>query len=463
MNICRKRSLVSIGTHDLDTVQAPFTYSARVPEKIKFVPLNKTQEYDAVELFKLYESDAHLKRFLDIIRDKPVYPLVTDSNDVVLSLPPIINSNHSKITLDTKNVLIEITATDLTKANIVLNVITTMFSVYCDDKYAVEPVDIVYPNGEVQTTPDFTPRVFEVDSDYVNRLIGVDLNSSEILGYLDKAGLKGTLGKHPLAPNADSITMQGSEPIKGELISVEVPPTRADIIHSCDIIEDIAISFGYNKIPRAMIELATVGKPLPLNKLGRLIRHELAYSGFIEVLPLSLCSHDELFKMLQRKDGGNEAVVLANPMTIEYQVCRTLLLPGVLKTIRENKGIALPFKVFEVGDVVLKDSTKERMARNEKRLCVAYSNKSAKFELVQGILDRVMAMLNVSNYFLRPIDDEQNDCEGGGMYLPKRGAHIVYNDNVVLGSIGILHPNVLGNFSLEYPVSTFEINIEPFV
>ena len=49
--------------------------------------------------------------------DSPVYPVVEDSNGVVLSLPPIINGDHSKITLSTKNILIECTATDLTKVH----------------------------------------------------------------------------------------------------------------------------------------------------------------------------------------------------------------------------------------------------------------------------------------------------------------------------------------------------------
>ena len=53
-NICRKRTLVSVGTHDLDTVSAPFVYKALEPSKIRFIPLNKTKEYNAIELMDLY-------------------------------------------------------------------------------------------------------------------------------------------------------------------------------------------------------------------------------------------------------------------------------------------------------------------------------------------------------------------------------------------------------------------------
>ncbi|KAJ1937646.1 phenylalanine--tRNA ligase subunit beta, partial [Linderina pennispora] len=124
-NICRKRTLVSIGTHDLDTVEGPFTYEARKPSDIKFVPLNQTEEMDGNRVIEFYESDLHIRKFLHIIRDSPVFPVIYDKNRTVMSLPPLINSQHSKITLDTKNVFIEITATDMTKVNVVLNILLT--------------------------------------------------------------------------------------------------------------------------------------------------------------------------------------------------------------------------------------------------------------------------------------------------------------------------------------------------
>ena len=54
-NICRRRQLVAIGTHDLDTLKGPFRYEARPPKDIKFIPLNKDKEYTAEELMTVYE------------------------------------------------------------------------------------------------------------------------------------------------------------------------------------------------------------------------------------------------------------------------------------------------------------------------------------------------------------------------------------------------------------------------
>jgi phenylalanyl-tRNA synthetase beta chain len=54
-NICRKRTLVAIGTHDLDTLKAPFTYEALPPKEIVFAPLNQTKAVDCVQMFEDFE------------------------------------------------------------------------------------------------------------------------------------------------------------------------------------------------------------------------------------------------------------------------------------------------------------------------------------------------------------------------------------------------------------------------
>merc|ERR1740122_724345 len=93
---------------------------------------------------EVMSTHQQLKKYLPIIRDSPVYPVIHDSNRVVLSLPPIINGEHSKIRLETRDVFIECTATDHTKANIVLNTVVAMFAEYCDKPFAAEPVEVIY-------------------------------------------------------------------------------------------------------------------------------------------------------------------------------------------------------------------------------------------------------------------------------------------------------------------------------
>lgn len=88
------------------------------------------------------------------------------------------------------------------------------------------------------------------------------------------------------------------------------------------------------------------------------------------------------------------AVSLANPKTKEYQVVRTSLLPGVLKTLKENKKHSLPIKIFEVGDTAIKDDSMERRSRNIRKVCATYSNKTSGLEQIHGLLDRTLQMLH---------------------------------------------------------------------
>ncbi|KAL0078849.1 DNA-binding transcription regulator [Phycomyces blakesleeanus] len=455
-NICRKRSLASMGTHDLDTIKGPFTYEALPHKDIKFIPLNKNVVMDGDQLMEHYTNDKHLGKFLDIIRESPVYPVVFDANRVVCSLPPIINSEHSKIKLSTKNVFIEITATDEHKANIVLSTLVAMFSEYCAKPFTVEPVEIVYPDNTVKVTPLIDRRLATAKIDYINSCTDLSLSSDEICALLGKMSLEASLNPKD----------------KNELL-VQVPPTRWDILHACDIMEDVAISYGYDNLTKRMPSVNTVASALPVNKLSDHARRELALSGFTEVAPLILCSHDENFKFLNRVDDNTEAIKLANPKTIEYQVVRTSLLPGILKTLNSNKKLPLPIKLFEVSDVGFKDETKERRARNERRVCATYTSKASGFEVIHGLLNRLMEMFMTSlisksstklGYW---IEESENPT-----YFPGRSAdiHLRYVDSetnerkeIVVGSFGVLHPTVLSNFDLTHPTTALEFNLEPFV
>lgn len=115
-----------------------------------------------------------MKQYLPIIKDSPVYPVMLDSNGVVLSLPPIINGEHSKITLNTKNVFIECTATDLAKAKIVLDTVVCMFSQYCKEKYTIEACEVLYPSEKSpRIYPELKYRTETISEKCVNSYIGI--------------------------------------------------------------------------------------------------------------------------------------------------------------------------------------------------------------------------------------------------------------------------------------------------
>ncbi|KAF0978333.1 hypothetical protein FDP41_002848 [Naegleria fowleri] len=452
-NICRKRTLVAIGTHDLDTIKAPFTYEALPPSQIKFAPLGQTQQFTATELFNFIDTDEkqkHLRPYLKIIKDSPVYPVIYDSNRQVLSLPPIINSDHSKIKVSTKNVFIECTATDLTKAKIVLNTMVTMFAEYCSKPFTVEQVKVEYED-HTQSANEITPILDDVEfsctTDYVNNRLGLDLSVEKMAELLKRMQLNASV-------------------VNEKTLKVLAPPTRSDVLHACDIMEDVAIAYGYNNIPKTFPKSSTIGKENELNKLSDMMRLEMSMAGYTEVLSLILCSHDEIFTFMRKHNDGKSAISVSQSQTKEFQTARISLIPGLLKTFQSNKILKLPIKLFECGDVVLIDETKDVGTRNNRRLAALFSSETSGLELIHGLVDRVMEVLAVpfefehekagtrDCYSIFPSNDES--------FLEGRQANIYYKGKKI-GIFGIIHPLVLKNFKIQLPVSVFEIDLEPFL
>ncbi|KXT17889.1 hypothetical protein AC579_5901 [Pseudocercospora musae] len=452
-NLARQRTLVSIGTHDLSTIEGPFSYDALPPEEIKFSPLNQEKVMNGREMMEFYESDKHLSRYLHIIGDSPVYPIIYDKNRTVLSMPPIINSNHSKITLNTTDVFIDITATDKTKLEIVNHIICAMFSMYCTEPFTVEPVNVVSKhNGESRVTPDLSPRPFQASLSFINSVCGLEESPESWSKLLAKM----------------AYDVRPSETDKDKL-DIDIPITRADVLHQADIMEDAAIAYGFNKLPQEFpTSIPAGGAGLPINTLSDIVRLE-AKSRWIEVMPLILCSHDENYAWLNQKDDG-KAVRLANPKTAEYQIVRTSLVPGLIKTIRENRKHEVPLKIFEVADVCYKDASLERRSRNERHFAAAWAGSKSGFEQVQGLLDTIMLALRypwipegkdrtgekAKGYWVEGHDDPTYLAgHAAAIYLKSAGKQVQR-----IGIFGMLHPKVLENFEIPYAMTALELNLE---
>jgi len=504
-NLCRHRTLVAIGTHDLDTIKGPFEYHAK--KDINFVPLtHESESLDVKELLDLYLNDPnykHLKPYVPIIYDSDCgYPVIQDSEGTVLSLPPIINGQKSKITLNTKNVFIECTATDATKANVVLDTMVTMFSEYCSQQYTVEPVYVSYVDEKGEEVDKFiTPQLFtrteRVSVDYINSMIGVYLQPEEIVDLCYKVQLAPAHVYKPdnenaideiIERNADNCKKCNDEPA---YVVVTVPPTRSDILHPVDVAEDIGIAYGFNNIPKHIPVASCVGAEQPINALTDKLRDEVARAGYMEVLTHGLVSYHDNYTALRRPVNKIDSVSLSNPANVEYQIVRTTLLPGLLKTLQHNKSTSFlkGFKVFEISDVVVTD--KEHMycntivgTKNVRKICAIYAGPTSGFEIIHGLVDRILSLCEVSpslacvnNSKKKGEDDQEKfrvvrenyeyaivENNEDPMFFTGRGASILLSTSKLkdecIGKFGILHPEVLKNFDIGYPASILEMDLE---
>ena len=442
-NLCRKRTLVSVGTHDMDTVKGPFRYDAVPRKDINFVPLKETEMLSGENFIEHYKKDLRLCKYLHMIENEPNFPLIRDSSDAVMSLPPIINSAHSAISLNTKNVFIEATAVDEYKANVCVNQIIAAFSYYCGDQFTIEPVLVQYEGGKEVVTPDLSIREMECKVDWMNTSIGIDWTAEEMAKSLTRMLLT--------AQVKDSNT-----------IKVRIPPTRSDILHAVDVMEDVAIAYGYDNIVKKAPCTLSTGRQCRSGKLTHMVRMEFAQAGYNEALTLSLASYDDCFTRLRKEKDMSVAVSIANPQTPEFQMVRISLLPGLLKSIFASIATPVPIKLFEVSDVVLKDGRQDTGARNERRVAAVYCNTTSALDSIHGLTDHILHMLdckpvskeNPDGYTITPSED--------ATFFSGRQAEVVCKGQK-LGIFGIVHPQVLKAFGISYPVTAMEINLQAFV
>ena len=136
---------------------------------------------------------------------------------------------------------------------------------------SVEPVRVVYPDGKALITPDISTRSTIAHKSYINECTGLSLSSDEICSLLGRMSLVAKIS-----------------PGNNDELLVQIPPTRPDILHECDIMEDAAIAYGFNNLPKTFPATNTVAQPLAISKLSDLVRVEWAMAGWVEVLPLIL-------------------------------------------------------------------------------------------------------------------------------------------------------------------------------
>lgn len=426
-SIGRNRSLVAIGTHDLSKINGEITYSTVDLEDVNFIPLNSKSIINGANLENFYSKDKKISKFFTLFSD-PKRAVAFKCGDEIMSIPPIINSENTKITVNTRDVFVEVTGTDFNKVNTALKYILYNFK-----GESIETVQIINSN-DINVSPVLCNYVYKLDTNTINRKLHLNLNGTQIKKLLEKMMHKAT--------------------VNGNTVEVSVPDCRMDILHECDLIEDIAIAYGFNNFEMRIPPILTVGSETPLNKFTDKLRMEMALAGYNEVLTLTLLSKEENVVDSER------AVILSNPKSKEYEVVRTSLLPGILKAISSNLHGKIPIKVFEIADAVLtkdSDDYESSGAENERRACAVIASNKSSLEEVQGPLSLLFEKCGIKDFkYIPSEDDKQNNC---CYYLENQSASVLVNGKKI-GSIGVLHPSVCQKFGIPYAASSFEINVE---
>ncbi|MEM0492913.1 MAG: phenylalanine--tRNA ligase subunit beta [Candidatus Thermoplasmatota archaeon] len=420
LGLGRNRRKVAIGVHDFSPLKSPFIYKAVDPDSVEFVPLGMDHPLTLSDILKYHEKGIEYSFILEGC-DK--YPIIVDSDGNVLSFPPIINGVLTEVTSKTRDVFIDVTGTDLKTVRYALNIIITALS----ERGGIIYSTIVNDGKEGFISPVLSPAKKTLSIENVNRILGVSLNEKTIIDSLLKMGYNAVK-------------------IKDDMIQVEVPPWRCDILHEIDLIEDVAIGYGYDKFPLSLSERLTFGKPLKNQELYDVLRCVLIGLGFNEVTTFTISNKNREFTKLGFKEG--ECVEIENPIGEEYSCLRTSLLPSLLDILSENKHHPLPQRIFELGDIVREGG------KNRKYLSgVVIDAKDANFTYSKSIIEAIM----------HELPGEYSIAEGvHPAFIPGRCACIIKNRHEA-GVFGEIHPRTITDFKLEYPIVGFEIMLDKVI
>jgi phenylalanyl-tRNA synthetase beta chain len=412
----RNRKKVAIGVHNAEPVTPPFTYKAVDPDAVSFVPLAKEESMTLREILHHHEKGVDYAHLLESCSK---YPLIVDAHDNVLSFPPIINGTLTEVTPHTKDIFIDVTGTDRKAINYALNIVTTALAERGGTLYQTTVLD----EGKKIVSPDFTPLRQKLSVATVNKILGTQLKKKEVETFLKMMGHNAT-------------------DVKGGTLVVEVPSWRSDILHEVDLIEDVAVGYGFDRFETDFPKALTFGRTLAHHGFHERVRSVMIGLGYNEVTTFVISNEkDEVIRLgLPKKN----LVEIENPIGEEYSTLRASLLSSLLKLLRENRHHPLPQQIFEVGVVV------DSQAKNRYRLAGMKIDAKAHFTECKALVETVMRECGEKLV----IKEETHAA-----FIEGRCAAVVHN-GVEIGMFGELHPKTIQEFSLEYPVIAFELAID---
>lgn len=406
----RGRKKVAIGVHDLDKVKGPFSYVA-AERSTTFVPL----DYEVpMTMDQILVEHPKGKAYAKIVEDLPLFPLIHDAEGNVCSFPPIINGELTRVTEDTRNILLDVTGIEPRAVMVAVNIICTAM---VEMGASIESVEV---DGTV--TPTLAPAERTVSVSACNSLVGISITAEEMKGLLERMRF-------------------GAAVVDADHVRVTIPCYRADIMHDHDIYEDVAIAYGYDKIPASLPPTFTVGKPHPVQEIFRLVRDIMVGMSYLENTPFTLTSEKVSYAMMNRPENPAALHVL-HPISEDQTIIRTDILPMLMDSLSLNRSRELPQRIFACGDVVENLVTYPKMA-------AASIHTAADFSEIYAVTDAFCRMANLSYEIRESADPAFLDGRRGDVYVAGKR----------IGVFGEISPDVLIAFGLEHPVAAFELDL----
>lgn len=412
----RNRKKAAIGIYPFEKIKTPITFLAQNPKDIVFQPLEFSNKMTALEIIKEHPAG---KVYGHLLAGLKKFPVFRDANSQVLSLPPIINShNTGKITPSTEELFIECSGFDFNILKKCLNMIVTSLSDIGGKIYSMELVD----GKSKLLVPDLKPEEMDININYINKLLGLDLKEDEIKRLLERMGF-GFLNKKVL-----------------------IPSYRTDILHQVDLAEDVAIAYGFENFRSVIPNFSTVSEENKFEIFKNKVSELLLGLGFIEVSTYNLTN---IHFQNQTMETTINLIELKNAMSMEYNALRAWILPSLMEVLSRNKHNEYPHRIFAIGKTFIKNEKCETGIEEKDALSIAIASEKTDYteirQIIESLLNNLGLKYNVSEY--------EHDS-----FIQGRVAEIKIN-NMKVAFLGEISPKVIRNWDLSIPISALELDL----
>jgi len=409
----KKRQKISIGIYPLRGITFPLQCKAANPTE-EFTPLDF---HEPITLKQTLEKHPKGKEYGHILEGSKIYPVFSDANKKILSLIPIINSEQTgRVKVGDDAILFDTTGTDENAVDLVANIFAYALS---DRGFEIQSLAIEYPNKKIQT-PTNKPHTIKIKEDEIRKLLGIELKTSEIQQLASKMGLEYKSG------------------------TFTIPSYRADVMHAVDVIEDIAVAYGYNNFEALPLTSYTTGAALPEQATIDAWRTFFIGLEYQEAMSAVLSNKEILYEKMNAKDKGT--IEILNPVSSTYNCVRTWIMPILLDFLSKNKHYDYPQKIFEQGIVSVRD---KNTIMDEQHLSSVSSHSGATFTEIKQAIEFCLRNSGHTAQF--------EELEHPS-FITGRAARIIVNKKEI-GICGEIHPTVLEKFGIQMPTVGCEINL----
>ncbi len=424
-----KRRSVSVGVYQLAKIQFPVTYDLVKPDLAAFTPLGMETVMTLAEILLVHPKGLEHGH---LVKEHDRVPILRDANGQALSFPPIINSREvGEVQVGDEDLFVEVTGTDLRMVMLTLNILAANLH---DRGATIDPIDVRYPYktalGKTVRSPQDLgqPRVIAVTT--IEQALGQSLGVLEVKQALEVYGYEVSVGKNR--------------------VKAKLPHYRQDVLHAMDIVEDVAISRGYQDFLPVMPAQFTVGGLSGIETLADHARELMVGLGFQESISNILGSPDH-YRTAMRLDGTEwgRMVEVDNAMAHTFSCLRQWMVPSLLRVEAASSRAFYPHRIFEAGDVAIPDPSHELGSRTETLLGAMLAHAGAHFSEIHSCLDVIMYHLDRA-YTLEPLSHPS--------FLEGRVGRIV-SHGMDIGVIGELHPELLERWQIDVPVAVCEVNL----